>query len=122
MSSADERGHYKASLLADRQPPFIVIHQEHAQVTPGLLLCAIVICPWSKNPQGMTREEAETVGAVQAKLIGSHLAGRFPNGDDYAFLAGHNNGRDDGAGFSLHPLALASDVRLPDGHLERSTS
>jgi hypothetical protein len=85
MSSADGRGHYWALLPADRLPPFIVIHQEHAQVTQGLLLCAVVICPWPKNPQGMTREQAETVGVVQAHLIGDYLAGRFPNGDDYAF-------------------------------------
>jgi hypothetical protein len=81
----DGRGHHRAPLPADRQPPFIVIHQEHAQVTQGLLLCAIVICPWPKTPQGLTPEQAETVGVVQAHLIGDHLAGRFPNGDDYAF-------------------------------------
>jgi hypothetical protein len=45
MSSADGRGHYRAPRPADRLPPFIVIHQEHAQVTQGLLLCAVVICP-----------------------------------------------------------------------------
>jgi hypothetical protein len=80
MSPADGRGHYRAPL-----PPFIVIHQEHAQVTQGLFLCAVVICPWPKDPQGMTQEQAETVGVVQSQLIGDHLAGRFPDGDDYAF-------------------------------------
>jgi hypothetical protein len=33
----------------------------------------------------MTRGQAETVGVVQSQLIGDHLAGRFPNGDDHAF-------------------------------------
>jgi hypothetical protein len=33
----------------------------------------------------MTQEQAETVGVVQSQLIGDHLAGRFPDGDDYAF-------------------------------------
>jgi hypothetical protein len=81
----DGRGHHRAPLPVGRTPPFIVIHQEHAQVSQGLLLCAIVICPWPHTPQGMTRSQAETVGAVQAQLIGDHLAGRFPVGDDYAF-------------------------------------
>jgi hypothetical protein len=51
MLSADGRGDHRAPLPANRLPPFIVIHQEHAQVTQGLLLCAVVICPWPKSPQ-----------------------------------------------------------------------
>jgi hypothetical protein len=41
----DGREHHKAALPVDRTPPFIVIHQEHAQVTQGLLLCVSVITP-----------------------------------------------------------------------------
>jgi hypothetical protein len=37
------------------------------------------------NPAGVTRPQAEKVGLVQAQLIGDHLAGRFPDGDEYAF-------------------------------------
>ena len=81
----DERGHYRASLPADRLPPFIVIHQEYAQVIPGLLLCAVIIFPWPLSPQGIIRSQAETVGSVQAPLIEDHLTGWFPDGDDYAF-------------------------------------
>ncbi len=85
MSSVDGRGHYGAPLPADRLPPFIVIHQEQAQVSQGLLLCAVVICPWPHTPKGMTPSQAETVGLVQTQLIADRLAGRFPVGEDYAF-------------------------------------
>jgi hypothetical protein len=85
MASTDGPEHPKAPLPADQLPPFIVIHKEHAQITQGLLLCAVIITPWPMSRAGLTRSQAETVGAVQAQLIGDHLAGRFPDGDNYAF-------------------------------------
>jgi hypothetical protein len=85
MSSEDGRGHYRAPLPVGRTPPFIVIHQEHAQVAHDLLLCAVVITPFAMDERGLTPPQAEMVSLVQSKLIGDHLAGRFPDGDDSAF-------------------------------------
>jgi hypothetical protein len=85
MDQSEDR--FVAPRAVDRAPLglFICIHQEAAQVAQGLLLCAVVICPWPMKRVGMTRAQADTVGLVQAQLIGDHLAGRFPDGDAYAF-------------------------------------
>jgi hypothetical protein len=79
------RGHYNTPLPIGRTPPFIVIHQQHAQVAEGLLLCAVVITPWPMNRAGLTLHQTDMVGLVQSHLIGGHLAGRFPDGEDHAF-------------------------------------
>jgi hypothetical protein len=80
----DGCGQDKAPLPVGRTPPFIVIHQEYAQVTADLMLCAVVITPWPSRAS-ITLSQAGMVGLVESQLIGDQLAGRFPDGDDYAF-------------------------------------
>jgi hypothetical protein len=78
---------FKVPRAVDRKglAPFIVIHQEAAQVAYGLLLCAVVITPFPIKLRVLTRSQAEAVGLIQAQLVGDHLAGRFPTDADAAF-------------------------------------
>jgi hypothetical protein len=100
----DGRGHYRASLPVDRLPPFICLHQQQTQDAQNLLLAVFIITPYPQSPRGLTTEQAQVVGVVQAQLIGDRLAGRFP-GDSYAIWLDIITGRST-------PLDIPNDAWL----------
>jgi hypothetical protein len=86
MASADGRGHYKASLPANRLPPFLCIHQKQVQDAEGLMLACLIVTPFQQDHQGLTAQQAQIVEVAQAQLIGDHLAGRFPGNANSIWL------------------------------------